>query len=376
MMSVAELSTSESSTQNINKDLIDFNLKFWNDLRQSIKQRDLDMFKSCIEKQDNFNQIASLKPRLINETLKECLAQTSRNSMKDKEDGCEFIEVLMEKLHNVQCHFVSWDDICKSVVQVYIDQCRQFTTFTLCFLLRCYNLELLQQVFRNNLVDNFCHGNCENWHLMFVASYQERFFTGSIENIFEGFMCRLVLLSKLRCWLEQKRSFLTWFAGSLHLYADEYFLQNDEKKFKYVLAKLFEGLILNGLLTYSEYKNFYQMLIKRNEEMLCTVNFGYNGQASTSSNEFKACEEPEKNLIQNSQESSCLKSKCYIPNLELLYPLSLKNICRLVVKRNMKSYTRSHVESLPLPNNLKKFVLFDNECELVFKSANSFLKSK
>ena len=204
MMSVAELSTSESSTQNINKDLINFNLKFWNDLRQSIKQRDLDMFKSCIEKQDNFNQIASLKPRLINETLKECLAQASRNSMKDKEDGCEFIEVLMEKLHNVQCHFVSWDDICKSVVQVYIDQCRQFTTFTLCFLLRCYNLELLQQVFRNNLVDNFCHGNCENWHLMFVASYQERFFTGSIENIFEGFMCRLVLLSMFCKVLKKK----------------------------------------------------------------------------------------------------------------------------------------------------------------------------
>lgn len=375
MMSVVEYSSSsQSSTQDSKKkDSIDFNLRFWNDLRQSIKQRDLVKFKSCIEKQENFNQIASLKPRLINETLKECLAQASKESMtNDEKDGCEFIEVLMHKLHNVQCHFVSWDDISKSVVEVYIDQSRHFSTFTLCFLLRCYNLELIQKVFKSNLVDRFCHGNCENWHLMFVASYQERFFTGSIENIFEGFMCRLVLLSKLRCWLEQKRSFLTWFAGSLHLYADEYFLQNDEKKFKYVLAKLFEGLILNGLLTNTEYKNFYQMLIKKNEEMLSTVNCSYNGQ---SFNQDHESDEPEKALNNSQESSNLLKSNCYIPNLELLYPLSLKNICRLVVKRNMKKYTRSHVESLSLPNNLKKFVLFDNECDLVFKSANSFLKS-
>ena len=123
------------------------------------------------------------------------------------------------------------------------------------------------------------------------------------------------------------RSFLTWFAGSLHLYADEYFLQSDEACFKNVLAKLFEGLILNGLLTNSEFKNFYQMLIKRNEEMLSVLNGSYINQQHSYNNH--------QTVSDDSNKKDELKQQCYFPNLNLLFPLTLKNICRLAVKRQM-----------------------------------------
>ena len=102
--------------------------------------------------------------------------------------------------------------------------------------------------------------------------------------LFEGFVCRFILLSKLNCLPEQKRSFLTWFAGSLHLYADEFLLKSEEECFKHVLAKLFEGLILNGLLNNSEFKNFYRMLIRRNEEMITALNNSYYSNQALSGN--------------------------------------------------------------------------------------------
>lgn len=362
-------SSDSSNTSQTSNVIHETNLNIWTDLRVAINNLDLKKFTICISEQKNFYKIASLKPRLVNETLQDCLTKASSVPIINKAgnlDGCDFIEVFMNKLHESQCFFFSWDETCKSIVRVFINQRRQFSSFTICFLLRCYDLELLKEVFENDLVDSVCFGNCKNWHIMFVASYQERFFSSSIENIFEGFMCRYILLSKLRCSLDQKRSFLTWFAGSLHLYADEYFLQSDEACFKNVLAKLFEGLILNGLLTNSEFKNFYRMLIKRNEEMLSVLNGSYNNHHLYNSNQLNNEESQKNSQIDKKQQA------CYFPNLNLLFPLTLKNICRLVVKRHMTKYTRGHVECLPLPNNLKRFICFDNECDAVFKNSGTF----
>lgn len=356
--------SNQTVTANGSQSLLDINLNLWSDLRLQIDHLDLTTFQDRLNQQSNFNKIASMKPRLINETLQHCIDNSAIEESQisnTKPDGCDFIEALMAKLHKSQCYFVSWEDTCKSIVHVYISQRRQFSAFTLCFLLRCYDLDLLQKVFEYELVDSV-GGNCQNWYIMFIASYQERFFSASIENIFEGFMCRFILLSKLRCMLDQKRSFLTWFAGSLHLYADEYFLQTDETRFKNVLAKLFEALILNGILNNSEFKNFYEMLIKRNEEMLCVLNGSYNGQIRAGFDSQNSGE------VNDSLQVMPPNPKCYFPNLDQLYPLTLKNCCRLVVKRKMNKYTRGHIEQLPLPNNLKKFIYFDNECESAFKS--------
>ena len=156
-----------------------FNL--WTDLRQAIKTLDLPKFTSHTNQYANFSKTALLKPRLINETLQDCISHAPSPL------GCDFIELLMAKLHQSQCvYFASSDEICRSIVCLYIVQRRQFSPFTICFLLRCYDLKLLQSVFEHNLVDSLCFGNCHNWHIMFVASYQERFYSSSNEGLFEG----------------------------------------------------------------------------------------------------------------------------------------------------------------------------------------------
>lgn len=243
--------------------------------------------------------------------------------------------------------FVCWDESCKPVVRMYLNKNRIFTSSSICFLIRCYDLDLIKEVIDNNLLDSIVE--CENWHLMFVASYQQRFFNHCFTSILESFLVKYVLLCKLKCCFKQKRAFLTWFAGSLHLYTDEYFLQNEEKRFKFVLVKLFECLILNGLLKNSEYFNLVNMLIKRNEEILhCWT---------------------QRNLSINQDCSSNSEVKCdYFANLTALFPLSLKNLCRLAIKRNMTHFNKTSIYQLQLPVNLKKFVYFENECEYVFKS--------
>ena len=355
------------------------NLKILMDLRSAILKRDFENFKLLINREENFHKILSLKPRLINDILVYCLIIAKKYEFNstlsyNKDiipcDGCEFIEYLMHKLNQDRNHSLCCDDTCKSIVKVYIQQKRQLTENSITFLLRCNDINLIKQVFDYDLVELNCCGSCINWHLMFITTYQERFFTNSFEKTFENFMARYILLSKLRCLLLNKRSFLTWFAGALHLYVDDYFIQNEEIKYKQLLSKLFEGLIINGLLNYAEFKNLYQMLIKRSDEMVITIN-SFNGTNENSNiRSFEqSVESIESETIQKTITiNSKSKNICYFSNLEFLFPLSLKNICRLTIKREIREFTRKSVYSLPLPNNLKRFIFFENECDVIFKN--------
>ena len=302
-------------------DLASNSYQFWQSLRYSITENNLNKFKICINEK-NFNEIALLRPRFINETVREC--------QKNEHNGCEFLEILMKQLYIGHCYFECWQETCKCVVRQYINKSKQFTQYTIYFLLRCYDINLTRIVFEKELLDEYCKGNCHDWHLMFVASYQERFSAHCFDNILDGFISRFILLSKLRCSLTHKRTFLTWFCGSLHLYCDEYILNKDEGRFKLVLIKIFEALILNGLLTNEEYRNLYEMLTKRNI------------------------------LLNDTNIDS-------FPNVNYFYPLTLKNWCRLTIKRSISTYTRKYIDKLPLPANLKRFIYFDFECENAIK---------
>lgn len=338
----------------------------WTQLRSSIIEKDLEKFEFLLN--DQIEEIKQIKPRNLNEILLDCL-KIYQDPLKP--NGCDFIEHFMYKLSITNCHFVCWDDSCKSIVQLYLDTKHNFSPYSICFLLRCYDLELIKNVFDLDLINPSLMGECENWHLMFVASYQERFFTHCFDTIFEGFLARFILICKLRCSLKHKRSFLTWFAGSLHLYTDEYFLQNEESRFKFVLVKLFECLILNGLLSNNEFKNLLNMLMKRNEEMLLTLNSksitgAFN--SSSNNNQQMVTEEMLKEDSMKTSNNNNNNKLNYFPNLDSLFPLSLKNTCRLVIKRSMTKFTRSQIDTLPLPSNLKKFIFFEFECESVYKS--------
>lgn len=306
--------------------------KFWESLKCSIAEDNLDRFKVCLNDK-NFNEIASLRPRFINETVREC--------QKNELNGCEFLEILMRQLYVSHCYFECLQETCKCVVRQYVDKSKQFTPFTIYFLLRCYDVNLTRLVFERELVEEYCHGDCNDWHLMFVASYQERFSAHCFDSFIEGFISRFILLCKLRCSLTHKRTFLTWFCGSLHLYKEEYLLNKyilnkDEGRFKIVLIKIFEALVLNGLLKNEEYKNLYEMLAKRHIPV-------DNAAAETTTIET------------------------LFPNVNSFYPLSLKNWCRLTIKRSISIYTRTYIDKLPLPGNLKRYLFFDFECENALK---------
>lgn len=230
-------------------------------------------------------------------------------------------------------------------------------------------------------------------HLMFIASYQERFHTINVETIFEGFLARFILLCKLRCAFSQKRFFLTWFAGSLHLYTDEYFLQNEESRFKYVLVELFESLILNGLLTNLDFINLSEMLAKRKVE-LAHINSSKHFSSSPLGSMFVAYHNhhqqqhplsrkaatitaPQTDLNSNVDVKplSTMPTTTSFPVLDALFPLSLKNSCRLVIKHSMIKYTRNEIDKLPLPTNLKRFVFYDNECESIYRCFEQLKKN-
>ena len=293
--------------------------KFWQQLKCSIVENDLDRFKSCVNEKD----LSDIRPRFINEAVREC--------QKNEMNGCEFLEILMKQLYIGHCYFECWQETCKCVVRQYIKKSKQFTPFTIYFLLRCYDINLTRLVFELELLEEHCKGDCQDWHLMFVASYQERFSAHCFDNILEGFISRFILLCKLRCSLAHKRTFLNWFCGSLHLYSEEYILNKDESRFKVVLIKIFEALVLNGLINNEEYRNLYEMLTKR--QILL--------------------ETPTTDTI--------------FPNVNSFYPLSLKNWCRLTIKRSMSIYSRKFIDKLLLPANLKRFIFFDYECENAIK---------
>jgi hypothetical protein len=311
------------------------NNKLWSLLTQSIRETNIELFKICLN--DKYlSESAALRPRLLNKLIKECI--TNKENL-----GCDLLELLMNKLNKDNCYFECWQETCKSVVRMYIINKRQFTKNTIYFILRCYDAYLIKLVFDTELIDDYLNGNCLDWHLMFVASYQERFFAHCFNNILEGFLSRYLLICKLRCSLKHKRTFLTWFSGSLPLYCDEYFINKDEQgKFKLVLSKVFEALILNGILNNQEFNILFDMLSKCNKDIIQS--------------------------IQSNQSQSQQQQLYDLPlNIESFYPLSLKNCCRLIVKRNLCKYTRKCVDTLPLPTYLKRFILFDNECDLALK---------
>lgn len=146
-------------------------------LKSSICLRDLERFRTTLEEQTI--AIGLLKPRLINEILLQCIKISSieRTTNQNESngpctsisistsltDGTEFIEAFMYKLHTLKCYFVFSDDTCKSVVKLFLAQMRQFSPYSINFLLRCHDLELIRQVFEFNLVRDRCSGDCYNW---------------------------------------------------------------------------------------------------------------------------------------------------------------------------------------------------------------------
>lgn len=312
-----------------------------NKLGECIDLLDIDSFEHNLD--CHIKQIIDLKPNILNEIVTKCLKITSPNFP----NGCDFLELFMYKLGLSELKYITCDESSKPIVNMYLLNKKKFSHSSVFFLFRCNDLNLINQIVQNKLLDSLT--TCENWHLLFVTSYQERFFNPHFTNTFEGFMVKYILICKLKCSLSYRRSCLAWFAGSMHLYTDEYFLQNEEKRLKYSLFKLFEALILNGLLHKIEYQSLIKMLNNRNEEIQQALS--------------------QKNLFANQANSKQDKETNFnFPSLDCLFPLSLKNLCRIEIKRGLKHYSSHHIQQLYLPESLKRFVFFEDECLSLYQN--------
>jgi hypothetical protein len=329
--------------------------ELWSDLVGAIETNNAAQFESSLQTQD----LSQLKPRLINDLLLKSL-ETPRKH--------EFIELLMHRLHVTKSNYICWDDTCKVIVNSSLSTDHKFSKFSIEFLLRCCDVECVRRVLAADLIDVEC-SDCENWQLMFIASYQDRFFTNSLDSLFQGFLVRSILVCVLRCPLVQKRTFLTWFAGSLHLCIDENFLQYERPLFKFSLFKIFETLILNGLLNQSEFTSLLEMLLNRNAEVADSLT-SHNKILGVSSGD--STNRPD-TLTDRLPVVRSLNA--YFSELRTIFPLSLKNSCRLTIKHNLMAYTKSSVERLHLPANLKRFLLFDAERDSIYTSF-SLMKSE
>lgn len=164
-------------------------------LKSSICTRDLTAFRTTLDEQTV--AISLLKPRLVNEILLQCIKISSIDpvtyqsptddhsaaaaavivstvpgrcsppkhaALTNLTDGTEFIETFMFKMHPLKCYFMFSDETCKSVVKLFVAQNRQFSSCSINFLLRCYDLELIRQVFELDLVSQKCSGDCHDWY--------------------------------------------------------------------------------------------------------------------------------------------------------------------------------------------------------------------
>jgi hypothetical protein len=327
---------------------ISYTKELWLKLTESIKTKQLRKFEQLIKRPEN----GEMGKTLINEILLKCIEHAAVSETPDQNDGVDFIECFMKNMYTQPCYFVCWDCMtCKKIVAKYLAQKRKFSHYSIGFLLRCNDIDLINKYFDSDLAgEQFC----SNWHIMFITSYKEKFYTECKDRSREGFMCRFILLCRLRCPLENKRKFLIWFAGLIYLYSDEYFYRIDESHIKTLIPILFDALIINGMLTYNEMKNLFQMLVDRNNHIKNIIK----------PNRTKS-DNIDKNELQNANSE-----KTIIPDISYLYtiysakyPFSLKNLCRIAIKNSMIKYTRANIEQLRLPANLKRFLYYESEIQ-------------
>jgi hypothetical protein len=112
------------------------------------------------------------------------------------------------------------------------------------------------------------------------------------------------------------------------------------------LNLLVKSFILNGILNLNELKAFFGKKSIDYNELSDDFNYNNNNNNNDDDNEIKL----ETKLKLNTQE------------FYGYFPLSLKNLNRIVIKNAMNNlYFKSNVNLLSIPDGIKKFILFDDE---------------
>jgi hypothetical protein len=340
--------------------------KLWSDLFESIEASDSAKFAAILDtNRAHLTQIkSSTTTTFVDDILFKCLRVAEQQQCHQQQHA--LVELLMQRLHSAKSNFIGCDDTCKIMLKFYTGHNLKLSKHSLGFLLRCSDLECVRSVLDNELIDSpppdtfradggdTGFDNRANWDTMFMVSYQDRL-TNSLASLYSGFLSRSLLVYRLRCPRSHNRAFLTWFAGSLHLCIDESFMHNERPLFKFALFKIFEALVLNGLLDHAKFTSLINMIVSNHLEamdIVCSRKRVLGVSAANGSS--------------TADESPLEKMNGYFAELRAICPLSLKSLARVTIKHSLKSYSRASVEQLHLPAYLKRFVLFEAECESIY----------
>ena len=138
-----------------------------------------------------------------------------------------------------------------------------------------------------------------------------------------------------------------------------------------MLPYLLEAFILNGLIKQSDYVKIKKFLHKK-------LFLSTNNDEHTNSHELKndylntSLRHLQSKLEINFSNSFNNKNNSVCD----VFPLKLKDLCRLKVKSCLNIYDSSQIEQLNLPKGVKEYLNFDDELKKIYSTSRTFLNNK
>ena len=231
-----------------------------------------------------------------------------------------------------------------------------------CFelILHCIDPNLVVNLFEMNLIESndLFHIGCllESENMFAGIREYDDDILASYKYASQIFLSLSIILYKYKCYDHLKAIVSSLDCLAIFINREEC----DNKrigKIKLKLEKsvkiLIHALVMNKILNKKKLKQF---LLTSNIETIRIDDEDY---------EFEQMQSVCKRLNINQEEIN-----------RKMFPLSLQRMCRVVIKKNMNDYSIQGVNQLKvLPNELKKFVLFDQEINDILK-LNSFFYKK
>lgn len=115
------------------------------------------------------------------------------------------------------------------------------------------------------------------------------------------------------------------------------FLVKRLNEYKQILSHLFDALVLTGMFAHGDYVRFRQFYEEKKKRFQCLENV----------------------YLENAIRSIA-------PTADVCFPLKLKNLCRIQIKKSLVNYNMDTLNKLNVPVSTRKFLLFSEEMEIIY----------
>lgn len=105
----------------------------------------------------------------------------------------------------------------------------------------------------------------------------------------------------------------------------------------FVLPHLLDALILTGLFKHCDYVKFKKFFQEKKKRVQCIENVYLE------------------NAMNNVSQTA-----------DICFPLKLKNLCRIQIKKSLVNYSVDSLNQLAIPNSTKRFLMYNDELELIY----------